>query len=153
MEVVTAPGSGQVGGARRRRPRVRGRQFLERRAAGRSWRTGAATFWQVHPGAASVLAAAVVDALRPAPGDTVLDLYCGAGLFAGVLAEAVGPDGTVIGIEADTGAVRDARHNLRPTPWARVHKGDVARDARPVRGVRRHAGRARPAPDRRGPAR
>ena len=125
VEVVTAPGSGQVAVLADGAP-VRGPQFLERRAAGRSWRTGASTFWQVHPGAASVLAAAVADALRPAPGDTVLDLYCGAGLFAGVLAEAVGPDGTVIGIEADTGAVRDARHNLKPTPWARVHKGDVA---------------------------
>jgi tRNA/tmRNA/rRNA uracil-C5-methylase (TrmA/RlmC/RlmD family) len=120
-----APGSGQVAvladGAL-----ARGPQFLEQHAAGRAWRTGAATFWQVHPGAAGTLAAAVAGALRPAPGDTVLDLYCGAGLFAGVLADAVGPDGTVIGIEADTGAVRDARHNLRPTPWARVHKGDVA---------------------------
>jgi len=28
--------------------------------------------------------------------------------------------------EADTAAVRDARHNLRPWPWARVRKGDVA---------------------------
>jgi tRNA/tmRNA/rRNA uracil-C5-methylase (TrmA/RlmC/RlmD family) len=56
-----------------------------------------------------------------------LDLYCGAGLFAGVLAEAVGPTGAVIGIEADAAAVRDARHNLRSTPWARVHRGDVAR--------------------------
>jgi tRNA/tmRNA/rRNA uracil-C5-methylase (TrmA/RlmC/RlmD family) len=128
VEVATAPGPGQAGqtavladGAM-----VRGPQFLEQHAAGRSWRTGAATFWQVHPGAAGTLAAAVLDALRPAPGATVLDLYCGAGLFAGVLASAVGPDGTVIGIEADTGAVRDARHNLRPTPWARVHKGDAA---------------------------
>jgi len=120
-----APGSGQVAVLADGAP-VHGPQFLERRAAGRSWRTGAATFWQVHPGAASALAAAVADALRPAPGDIVLDLYCGAGLFAGVLAEAVGPDGTVIAIEADTGAVRDARHNLRSTPWARVHKGDAA---------------------------
>jgi tRNA/tmRNA/rRNA uracil-C5-methylase (TrmA/RlmC/RlmD family) len=32
----------------------------------------------------------------------------------------------VIGIEADAAAVRDARHNLRATPWARVHRGDAA---------------------------
>jgi tRNA/tmRNA/rRNA uracil-C5-methylase (TrmA/RlmC/RlmD family) len=103
-----------------------GSGFLHQQAAGRSWRVGAGTFWQVHPGAASALAAAVLGALAPQPGDVALDLYCGAGLFAGVLAEAVGPDGTVIGIEADTSAVRDARHNLRSTPWARVHKGDAA---------------------------
>ena len=55
-----------------------------------------------------------------------LDLYCGGGLFAGALAQAVGPGGTVIGVEGDSAAVRDARHNLREWPWARVHKGDVA---------------------------
>jgi tRNA/tmRNA/rRNA uracil-C5-methylase (TrmA/RlmC/RlmD family) len=32
----------------------------------------------------------------------------------------------VIGVEGDSAAVRDARHNLREWPWARVHKGDVA---------------------------
>src|SRR6185437_3981182 len=27
--------------------------------------------------------------------------------------------------ESDAAAVRDARHNLRPWPWARVHRGDA----------------------------
>jgi tRNA/tmRNA/rRNA uracil-C5-methylase (TrmA/RlmC/RlmD family) len=111
----------------RSRPAVlRGDGYLRQRAAGRDWRVSATGFWQVHPGAADTLAAAVLDALRPRPGDVALDLYCGAGLFAGVLARAVGPSGAVIGIEADAAAVRDARHNLRPTQWARVHRGDVA---------------------------
>jgi tRNA/tmRNA/rRNA uracil-C5-methylase (TrmA/RlmC/RlmD family) len=64
--------------------------------------------------------------LDPQPGETALDLYSGAGLFAGVLAEAVGPDGAVIAIEQDPAAVRDARHNLRPWGWARALRGDVA---------------------------
>jgi tRNA/tmRNA/rRNA uracil-C5-methylase (TrmA/RlmC/RlmD family) len=105
---------------------MRGRSYLSQRAAGRDWRVSAGVFWQVHPGAADVLAGAVMTGLEPRPGDVVLDLYCGAGLFAGVLAPAVGPGGTVIGVEADSAAVRDARHNLREWPWARVHKGDVA---------------------------
>jgi tRNA/tmRNA/rRNA uracil-C5-methylase (TrmA/RlmC/RlmD family) len=100
--------------------------YLRQHAAGRDWRVSATGFWQVHPGAADTLAAAVLDALRPQPGEVALDLYCGAGLFAGVLAQAVGPSGTVIGIEADAGAVRDARHNLRAMPWARIHRGDAA---------------------------
>ncbi len=83
-------------------------------------------FWQVHPAAAEVLTGAILAALKPEPGDVALDLYCGAGLFAGSLAQAVGPRGTVIGVESDSAAVRDARHNLREWPWARVHKGDVA---------------------------
>ena len=123
VEVAVAPASGQ------RAVIVAGdhsRGYLRQRAAGRSWRVSAAGFWQVHPGAADTLSAAVLDALRPQPGDVALDLYCGAGLFAGVLAAAVGPSGAVTGIEADAAAVRDARRNLRATPWARVHRGDAA---------------------------
>ena len=105
---------------------VRGRGYLSQHAAGRDWRVSAGAFWQVHPAAADALTGAVLASLEPRPGDVALDLYCGAGLFAGVLAPAVGPGGTVIGVEADEAAVRDARHNLREWPWARVHKGDVA---------------------------
>jgi tRNA/tmRNA/rRNA uracil-C5-methylase (TrmA/RlmC/RlmD family) len=105
---------------------LRGRSSLSQRAAGRDWRVSAGAFWQVHPAAADALAEAVMAGLRPRAGDVALDLYCGAGLFTGVLAAAVGPDGTVIGVEADQAAVRDARHNLREWPWARVHRGDVA---------------------------
>ncbi len=148
VEVAVAPGSGQravivAGNApvpeiaadtvvqeRSGRPgrgvARRGTGTLRQRAAGRDWRVDATAFWQVHPAAADTLAAAVLDAVRPQAGEVALDLYCGAGLFAGVLAGAVGPSGTVIGIEADAAAVRDARHNLRATPWARVHRGDAA---------------------------
>jgi len=105
---------------------LRGRSYLSQRAAGRDWRVSAGAFWQVHPGAADALADAVLAALEPRPGDAALDLYCGAGLFAGVLAPAVGPGGTVIGVESDRAAIRDARHNLREWPWAQVRTGDVA---------------------------
>ena len=104
---------------------VRGRGYLTQHAAGRDWRVSAGAFWQVHPAAADALTAAVLAALDPRPGDTALDLYCGVGLFAGALASAVGPGGTVVGVEADDVAVRDARHNLREYPGARVHRGDV----------------------------
>src|SRR5580692_5933356 len=105
---------------------LRGRSYLSQHAAGRDWRVAAGAFWQVHPGAADVLTDVIMAELAPEPGDVALDLYCGAGLFAGSLAQAVGPGGTVIGVESDNAAVRDARHNLREWPWARVHKGDVA---------------------------
>jgi tRNA/tmRNA/rRNA uracil-C5-methylase (TrmA/RlmC/RlmD family) len=103
-----------------------GRGSLRLHAAGRSWRVSAGAFWQVHPGAADALSAAVLDVLRPRPGEVALDLFCGAGLFAGTLAAAVGPDGTVVAVDTDRAAVRDARHNLRGTPWARVHAADAA---------------------------
>src|SRR5208282_3737644 len=123
---------------------VRGRTYLSQRAAGRDWRVSAGVFWQVHPGAADVLTDAVMTALGPRPGDVALDLYCGAGLFAGALAPAIGPNGTVVGVEADAAAVRDARHNLREWPWARVHKADVAAMLRRG-GQRGDEGRALPA--------
>jgi tRNA/tmRNA/rRNA uracil-C5-methylase (TrmA/RlmC/RlmD family) len=105
---------------------LRGHSHLRQHAAGRAWRVSATGFWQVHPAAADTLARAVLDALRPQPGDTALDLYCGAGLFTGVLAEAVGRDGTVVGVESGSAAVRDARRNLRQTPWASVYQGDAS---------------------------
>jgi tRNA/tmRNA/rRNA uracil-C5-methylase (TrmA/RlmC/RlmD family) len=113
-----APRDGQGGTAA-------GRGYLTQHAAGRDWRVGLGGFWQVHPAAADTLAAAVLAALAPQPGDVALDLYCGAGLFAGVLAPRVGPAGQVIAVESDSAAVRDARHNLRAYAWARVHRGDA----------------------------
>jgi len=114
----------------RRLTPLRGRPHLTQHAAGRKWRVSAGGFWQVHPAAADTLSEAVLAALAPGPGDTAVDLYCGAGLFAGAVAPAVGPGGAVTGVEEDTAAVRDARHNLRDFPWVQVRRGDVARLAR-----------------------
>jgi tRNA/tmRNA/rRNA uracil-C5-methylase (TrmA/RlmC/RlmD family) len=108
---------------------LRGRPYLTQHAAGRRWQVSAGAFWQVHPAAADTLTGAVLDALEPKPGDSVIDLYCGAGLFAGAIAPLVGADGSVTGIESDDAAVRDARLNLRDYPWTRVHHADVARVA------------------------
>ena len=78
-------------------------------AAGRVWRVPADGFWQVHPAAADTFAAAVLAGLRPAPGETALDLYAGVGLFAGVLADR---GVRVWAVESDRAAVRHARENL-----------------------------------------
>ncbi|MCO5986174.1 class I SAM-dependent RNA methyltransferase [Actinoallomurus spadix] len=99
--------------------------FVREEAAGRLWQVSGSGFWQVHPGAAETLAAAVLDTLQPRKGDIAVDLYCGAGLFAGVLGEAVGPDGLVVGIESEGQAVRDARFNLRDLPHVSVERGEV----------------------------
>ena len=81
-------------------------------AAGREWRVAATGFWQVHPAAADALAGCVLDFLRPGPGEIALDLYAGAGLFAGLLADAVGPTGRVVAVEADRRAAADAAANV-----------------------------------------
>ena len=85
---------------------------------GRMFRVAAGGFWQPHLQAASTLTEAVLAAAEPQPGETVLDLYAGAGLFTAALAEAVGATGWVVGVEGSSRAVRDAERNLAPWPWA-----------------------------------
>ncbi|WP_067393142.1 class I SAM-dependent RNA methyltransferase [Streptomyces sp. F-3] len=105
--------------------RVHGRPFVRERADGRTYRVSAGGFWQVHPKAADILVEAVMQGLLPRKGDMALDLYCGAGLFAGALADRVGDKGAVLGIEAGKRAVQDARHNLAGFPRVRIEQGRV----------------------------
>jgi len=79
-------------------------------AAGRTWSVPAEGFWQVHPAAADTLVGAVLEMLRPAPGETAWDLYGGAGLFAAAVAGRTGARVTVV--ESAPGGVAAARHNL-----------------------------------------
>ncbi|HEX2315869.1 MAG TPA: class I SAM-dependent RNA methyltransferase [Thermomonospora sp.] len=99
--------------------------YVREEAAGRLWQVSGSGFWQVHPGAAQTLADAVLAALEPRPGEIALDLYCGVGLFAGTLAERVGRDGLVVGVESDPQAVRDARFNLRDLRNVSIEQGRV----------------------------
>jgi tRNA/tmRNA/rRNA uracil-C5-methylase (TrmA/RlmC/RlmD family) len=69
-------------------------------------------FWQPHLEAPRVLVETVLGMLRPAPGERVLDLYAGVGLFAAFLADAVGPSGSVVAVEGSRVACDDARTNL-----------------------------------------
>src|SRR5699024_8322356 len=103
---------------------------------GHEYRVSASGFWQVHPAAAATFTHAVMEALTPRPGETAMDLYCGAGLFTRALAEAVGPEGRVMGVESGMDAVRDARHNLRDLEQARIEQGRVEAQLREWADVR-----------------
>ncbi|MFF0276840.1 class I SAM-dependent RNA methyltransferase [Streptomyces sp. NPDC015492] len=105
--------------------RVHGRAFVRERADDRTYRVGNGGFWQVHPKAAQTLMLAVMQGLTPRKGETALDLYCGVGLFAGALADRVGDQGAVLGIESGKRAVEDARHNLAGFPRVRIEQGKV----------------------------
>ncbi|MFG2645985.1 class I SAM-dependent RNA methyltransferase [Streptomyces sp. NPDC048370] len=105
--------------------RVHGRPFVRERADDRTYRVGNGGFWQVHPKAAQTLVLAVMQGLMPRKGDTALDLYCGVGLFAGAIADRVGDQGAVLGIESGKRAVEDARHNLEAYERVRIEQGKV----------------------------
>jgi tRNA/tmRNA/rRNA uracil-C5-methylase (TrmA/RlmC/RlmD family) len=115
--------------------KLRGRRRLTEEAAGRLWRVSGSGFWQVHPAAADTLVDEVLEILAPRDGEVAVDLYAGVGLFAGVLAELVGPRGEVIAIESDRQAVADARRNLHGLDHVRVVEGRVERVLRSTRGL------------------
>lgn len=98
----------------------RGADHVVARVGRRRFRVSAGSFWQVHAAAPATLVDAVLAALDPRPGERVVDLYAGVGLFAAFLAEAVGPAGSVLAVEQSRSACADARVNLADLPHARV---------------------------------
>ncbi len=95
-------------------------------AAGRDWELPAPAFWQVHPAAADAVVTAAMEGVGDlAAGETVWDLYGGAGLIAAALAERVGPEGLVVNVESDPDATGAAATNLADLPACRVVRGRV----------------------------
>lgn len=122
---------------------VAGSRYLVEHAANRWWRVRAGGFWQVHSAAADALIEAVVALAAPRAGDRILDLYAGAGLFAGALAGELDPGGdsthhpagSVTAVESDRAAVADARRNLRDLPHVQVVSGKVEKVLAVERGL------------------
>jgi tRNA/tmRNA/rRNA uracil-C5-methylase (TrmA/RlmC/RlmD family) len=117
------PGGRQHGRGRRPPDRtqvIEGPPRIRHGIGGREFEIDAAGFWQVHPAAPVVLGAALLAAVAPEPGETVLELYAGAGPLTALLADAVGPGGRVLGVESSGTAVADAAHNLAELPQASV---------------------------------
>jgi tRNA/tmRNA/rRNA uracil-C5-methylase (TrmA/RlmC/RlmD family) len=94
-------------------------------AGTRDFRVDPDGFWQSHVQAPRVLVETVLSMLGPGPGEKVLDLYAGVGLFAAFLADAVGPTGRVVAVEGSRVAARDARANV--PAWVDVEHGPVER--------------------------
>jgi tRNA/tmRNA/rRNA uracil-C5-methylase (TrmA/RlmC/RlmD family) len=99
--------------------RLRGPGWVEARAVGRRFRVSAGSFWQVHELAPELLVQVVLDGLLPAPGEAVVDLFAGVGLFAAVLGERVGRVGSVLAVERDPRAYADAIANTSDLPQVR----------------------------------
>jgi tRNA/tmRNA/rRNA uracil-C5-methylase (TrmA/RlmC/RlmD family) len=117
------PAPSRRGRGRRPPDRVRvvaGPERLRHRVDGHEFTVEATGFWQGHPAAVTVLGAAVLGAVRAEPGETVLELYAGAGPLTALLADAVGPTGRVVGMESSRTAVADAAANLEALPWGSV---------------------------------
>ena len=91
-------------------------------AAGRRWRISATSFFQTRADGADALAQLVAESV-PESAETIVDLYSGVGLFAGTIARS---GRTVIAVEGNPAAVRDAKHNLAADN-VKVERADIGR--------------------------
>jgi ubiquinone/menaquinone biosynthesis C-methylase UbiE len=71
------------------------------------------------------LSAWTVDALGLASGDRVADLGCGSGPLLHMLAERVGPTGSVIGVDRDAHLLQAARAQVAAYPWVELVEADA----------------------------
>ena len=130
VEVETSAGAGSavtlVDARRKRRTVSGGSQRHE--VAGRRYEVHPGGFWQVHSGAAAALTEAVLQYAAVAPGEVVLDLFCGVGLFTAPIAERVGPTGRVQGFEGAASAVRDGVRNVADLPQCSIDRAAISAD-------------------------
>jgi tRNA/tmRNA/rRNA uracil-C5-methylase (TrmA/RlmC/RlmD family) len=105
----------------------RGGPWLDEVVEDRRWRIHAGSFWQVHKKAPEVFVNTVRKMAQLGAGDTLLDLYSGAGLFAACLAKDVTSAGTVIAVESSIDAVRDARRSCSDLANLELITADVAK--------------------------
>ncbi len=70
-----------------------------------------------------------IGAIGLSPGDTVVEMGCGPGPNFGPLRDAVGADGTVVGLDLAGGALARAQRHVRAQGWGNVHvlRGDATR--------------------------
>jgi 23S rRNA (uracil1939-C5)-methyltransferase len=86
-----------------------GPEALSEQVGAHTYRVSPASFFQVNTRMAGALVEQVMQGLALRGSESVLDLYCGVGLFTLPISRLAG---RVVGVEADVGAAGDARANL-----------------------------------------
>ncbi len=101
-----------------------GRDYIVDTLAGVKLRISAPSFYQVNHNAAELLYAKARELAEPTEGDTLLDLYCGAGSIGLSMADSVGE---LIGIEIVDAAIECAKQNAKDNGIqnARFFTGDA----------------------------
>jgi tRNA/tmRNA/rRNA uracil-C5-methylase (TrmA/RlmC/RlmD family) len=104
-----------------------GPSVLHENVLGRALEVSQESFWQSHKNAPEVLTQVVLDFAQLNPGEHVLDLYGGVGLFSAAIFDAVGPTGHVDLIEGSKIATADAARNFAAYSNVTIATGDVAK--------------------------
>ena len=97
-------------------------ETIEEEMGGARFRIRLSSFFQTNTAQANRMAALVLEKLPAGPDVTLVDAYCGVGVFARLLAERAG---TVLAIEESASAIRDARWNLREAPNVEIIQAKV----------------------------
>ena len=92
------------------------------------------------------LHALCLDALALQPGDTVIQIGTGSGYYTALLAQLVGPEGRVLGLEIDADLAARATRNLASWPWAKIESRSGLTEKLPTAdAIYVNAGTPRPA--------
>jgi 23S rRNA (uracil1939-C5)-methyltransferase len=97
-------------------------ESIEEGLQGHLFRIRPSSFFQTNTAQAHVMADLTLAALPAGSDVTLVDAYCGVGVFARLMAERAG---RVIAIEESASAIRDARYNLREAPNVEIVPGKV----------------------------
>ncbi len=100
-------------------------ETMEEDLGGQRFRIRPSSFFQTNTAQANVMARLALAELPSGPDVTLVDAYCGVGVFARLMAEHAG---RVLAIEESASAVRDARWNLRETPHVEIVQAKVEDD-------------------------
>jgi tRNA/tmRNA/rRNA uracil-C5-methylase (TrmA/RlmC/RlmD family) len=106
---------------------VEGSYHGVQRVGRHSWQVPVTAFWQAHRDAARTYSALVSEWAHPDPGTTAWDLYGGVGVFAAVLADAVGESGQVVSVDSSRAASRTACATLADFAQVSVMTDSVRR--------------------------
>jgi 23S rRNA (uracil1939-C5)-methyltransferase len=108
-----------------------GGDYLVETVRGRAFKISAGSFFQVNTPVAEQIIEMVLNGLALRGGETVLDLYCGVGLFTAFISPLAA---RVIGVEAYAPAVGDAAENLNEFDNVEIYEA-LAEDVLPSLGI------------------
>jgi tRNA/tmRNA/rRNA uracil-C5-methylase (TrmA/RlmC/RlmD family) len=95
--------------------------------AEKQYQVSSGSFWQSNVAAPEVLVDAVTRFADVKPGDHLIDLYGGVGLFGVALIDRIGSTGRIDHVEGSKSAVADAQLNFGGAENVYLHTGDVER--------------------------
>ena len=104
-----------------------------REVKGKKLLVKAGAFWQRHRSAPETLTSKFLELAKLKPGDHLLDLYGGVGLFSSVAIDVLGPGGRIDLIESSIPATESAVVNFKDYPNVKVTNSDAQKALRNIK--------------------